>query len=113
MFKFVPAVSRVKVYADLEVPESFVSVVKDVYGDGHIRKYVLQITKDGIEAGLPAVIKSLGYKENIKFEIVLDGDNVMLMNAAISSENYASKTVVIGRVVSVFIPASYRKLQQS
>ena len=113
MFKFIPAVNRVKVYADLEVTESFVSVRKDVYGDGHVRKYVLQITKDGIEAGLPAVIKALGYKENIKFEIEVGPgeDSVMLMNAAISSENYTSKTVVIGRVVTVSIPASYRKLQ--
>lgn len=110
MFKFIPAVNRVKVYADLEIPASFVSVRKDVYGDGHVRKYVLQITKDGIEAGLPSVIKALGEKENIKFEVVPGEDSVMLMNAAISSENNASKTVVIGRVVTVSIPASYRKL---
>lgn len=111
VFKFVPAVNKVKVYADLEIPASFVRVIKDVYDDGHVRKYILQITKDGLEAGLPSVIKDLGEKENIKFEVVPGEDSVMLMNAAISSENNASKTVVIGRVVSVFTPATYRKLQ--
>lgn len=113
MFKFVPAFNRVEVHADLEVPESFVSVRKDVYGDGNVRKYVLEITKDGIDAGLPAVIKALGYKEHIKFEIEVGpgDDSVMLMNAAIASENYTSKTVVIGRVETVCTPATYRKLQ--
>ena len=111
MFKFVPAVNKVKVYADLEIPASFVRVIKDVYDDGHVRKYILQITKDGLEAGLPSVIEALRTKENIKFEVVPGEDSVMLMNAAISSENSASKTVVIGRVVSVFTPATYRKLQ--
>ena len=60
---------------------------------------------------MPSVINALGKKENIKFDVVSGEDSVMLMNAAISSENNASKTVVIGRVVSVFTPATYRKLQ--
>ena len=110
MFKFIPAVNRVKVYADLEIPASFVRVITGVYDEGHVRKYILQITKDGLEAGLPSVIEALRNKENIKFEVVPGEDSVMLMNAAISSENTASKTVVIGRVVSVSTPATYRKL---
>lgn len=111
MFKFIPTVSEVKVYADLEIPASFVRVIKYVDDDGHVRKYILQITKEGLDAGLLPVIKALGEKEYIKFEVVLGEDSVMLMNAAISSENKASKTVVIGRVVSVFTPATYRKVQ--
>ena len=43
--------------------------------------------------------------------MVTGEDSVMIMDAAIASENDATKTVVIGRVVSVFTPATYRKLQ--
>lgn len=111
MFKFIPAVNRVKVYADLEVPASFVRVIKDVYDDGRVKRHILQITKDGLEAGLPSVIKTLGEKEDVKFEIVPGENSVMIMDAAISSENDAAQTVVIGRVVSVYTPATYRKLQ--
>ena len=111
MFKFIPAVNRIKVYSDLEVPASFVRVIKDVYDDGGIKRHILQITKDGLDAGLHTVIKTLGEKEDIKFEMVPGEDSVMIMNAAIASENDAAQTVVIGRVVSVFTPATYRKLQ--
>ena len=110
MFKFIPAIHRTKVYADLEVPASFVRVIKDVYDDGHTRRHILQITKDGLEAGLHQVIETLGEKENIKFEMRPGEDSVMLMNAAISSKNDATQTVVIGRAVSVFTPATYKKL---
>lgn len=111
MFKFIPAVNRVKVYADLEVPASFVRVIKDVYDDGGVKRHILQITSDGIDAGLPSVIKTLGEKEDVKFEMIPGENSVMLMDAAISSENDATQTVVIGRVVSVYTPATYRKLQ--
>ena len=111
MFKFIPAVNRVKVYADLEVPASFVRVIKDVYDDGGAKRYILQITSDGIDAGLPSVIKALGEKEDVKFEMIPGDNSIMLMDAAISSENDATKTVVIGRVVSAYKPATYMKLQ--
>lgn len=111
MFKFIPAINRVKVYSDLEVPASFVRVVKDVYDDGDIKRHVLQITKYGLDAGLDMVIKDLGEKEDIKFEMITGDDSVIIMDAAIASENDDTKTVVIGRVVSVFTPATYRKLQ--
>ena len=110
MFKFIPSVNRVKVYSDLEVPASFVRVIKDVYDDRGIKRHILQITKDGLEAGLPSVIKALGEKENIKFEVLPGDDSVMIMDAAIASKNDATQTVVIGRVVSIFTPATYRKL---
>ena len=111
MFKFIPSVNRVKVYADLEIPSSFVRVIKDVYDDRHVRKYILQITKDGLEAGLPSVIETLGEKEGIRFEMIPGDDSIMIMDAAIASKNDATQTVVIGRVVSVFTQATYRKLQ--
>ena len=111
MFKFIPAVIKVKVYADLEIPASFVRVIKEVYDDGRVRKHILEITNDGLEAGLLSMIKALENKENIKFEIVPDKDSYLIMNAAISSENNTSKTVVIGRVAPVITPAMYRKLR--
>ena len=110
MFKFIPAIKSIKVYHDLEVPASFVRVIKDVYDDGSIKRHILQITKDGLDAGLDMVIKALGRKDCIKFEMVLDNDGVMIMDAAIASENHDTKTVVIGRVVSVITPATYRKM---
>ena len=111
MFKFIPAVNRIKVYPDLEVPVSFVRVIKDVYDDRGIKRHILQITKDGLDAGLNMVIKALGEKENIKFEMVPGDDSVMIMDAAIESANSATQTVVIGRVVSTSTPATYIKLQ--
>ena len=111
MFKFIPAVNRIKVYPDLEVPVSFVRVIKDVYDDRGIKRHILQITKDGLDAGLNIVIKALGEKENIKFEMVPGDDSVMIMDAAIASANNATQTVVIGRVVSTSTPATYIKLQ--
>ena len=111
MFKFIPEVNRVKVCSDLEVPASFVRVINDVHDNGSIKRHVLQITKDGLDAGLVVVIKALREKEDIKFEMMYKGDSIMIIDAAIASENNATQTVVIGRVVSVFTPATYRKLE--
>lgn len=110
MFKFVPAVYRTKVCGDLEIPASFVREIRDVFDDGSIKRHILEITKDGLNAGLADVIASLVDDEGVKFKMEIREDGVFLMDAAISSENDAARTCVIGRVVLESKPATYKKL---
>lgn len=111
MFKFIPAVNRIKVCSDLEIPASFVKEIRDVFDDGSIKRRILQITPDGIRAGLTNVIHDLAENEGVKFKIdVRENGDIFLLDAAISSENDAASTCVIGRVVLDIKPATYKKL---
>lgn len=111
MFKFIPAVNRTKVCSDLEIPASFVKEIRDVFDDGSIKRHILQITPDGIRAGLTNVIHDLAENEGVKFKMdVRENGDIFLLDAAISSENDATRTCVIGRVVSDVKPATYKKL---
>lgn len=110
-FRFVPAKSRVVVHGDLEVPAHFIKKVNDIFDDGSIKRYILQITPDGVRAGLTNVIYSLVKNEGVRFKVDVRGDeSVFIIDAAISSENDDAKTVVIGHITSEEAPATYEKL---
>lgn len=111
-FRFVPAKSRVVVHGDLEVPANFIKEVSDRFDDGSIKTYILQITPDGVRAGLTDVIYALAKNEGVRFKVdVREGEGVFLIDAAISSENDASRTVVIGRITHEESSATYEKCE--
>ena len=111
-FRFVPAKSRVVVHGDLEVPAHFIRDVSDRFDDGSIKTHILQITPDGIRAGLINVIYALVKNEGVKFKVDDREDEIVfLIDAAISSENNASGTVVIGRVTYEEASATYEKCE--
>lgn len=111
-FRFVPAKSRVVVYGDLEVPAHFIKDVSDRFDDGSIKRYILQITSDGIRAGLTDVIYALAKNEGIRFKVdVRDGKSIFILDAAISSENDAARTVVIGHITHEEASATYEKCE--
>lgn len=111
-FRFVPAKSRVVVHGDLEVPAHFIRVINDRFDDGSIKRYVLQITPDGIRAGLTNVIYALVKDEGIMFKVdVREDEGVFIIDAAISSENDAARTVVIGHITHEEASATYEKCE--
>lgn len=110
-FRFVPAKSRIVVHEDLEVPAHFIKKVNDIFDDGSIKRYILQITPDGVRAGLTNVIYALVKNEGVRFKVdVRDDEGVFIIDAAISQENDDAKTVVIGHITSEEAPATYEKL---
>lgn len=110
-FRFVPAKSRIVVHGDLEVPANFIKEVNDRFDDGSIKRYILQITPDGIRAGLINVIYALVKNEGVRFKVdVRDDEGIFIIDAAISSENDDAGTVVIGHITSDEAPATYEKL---
>jgi hypothetical protein len=110
-FKFVPATSRVIVRGELVIPACFVREVNDRFDDGSVKVYKLQVTSDGIRAGLLDVIYALVKNEGVKFKVdIKEGDGVFLVDMAISAENDADRTVTIGNVVVVGNPPTYEKL---
>lgn len=110
-FRFVPAKSRIVVHGDLEVPAHFIKEISDRFDDGSIKRYILQITPDGIRAGLTDVIYALVKNEGVRFKVdVREDEGIFILDAAISSENDAARTVVIGHITSEEAPATYEKL---
>lgn len=110
-FKFVPATSRIIVRGELVIPACFVREVNDRFDDGSVKVYKLQITSDGIRAGLLDVIYALVKNEGVKFKVdIKEGEGVFLVDMAISAENDADRTVTIGNVVVVGNPPTYEKL---
>jgi len=110
-FRFVPAKSRIVVHGDLEVPAHFIKEVNDRFDDGSIKTHILQITPAGVRAGLTNVIYALAKNEGVRFKVdVREDEGVFIIDAAISSENDAARTVVIGRITSEEAPATYEKL---
>lgn len=110
-FRFVPSVSKVIVYSEFEVPAHFVREANDRFDDGSIKNYKLQVTNDGVRAGLLDVIYAIVKNEGLKFKVKIEeGEGAFILDAAIASENDAARTVTIGRVVSIDTPATYEKL---
>lgn len=111
-FRFVPAKSRVVVHGDLEVPAHFIREINDRFDDGSIKTHILQITPDGVRAGLINVIYALAKNEGVRFKVdVRECEGVFLIDAAISSENDAARTVVIGRITHEEASATYEKCE--
>lgn len=111
-FRFVPAKNRVVVHGDLEVPAHFIKEVNDRFDDGSIKTYMLQITPAGVRAGLTNVIYALAKNEGVRFKVdVREDEGVFIIDAAISSENDAARTVVIGRITHEEASATYEKCE--
>ena len=111
-FRFVPAKSIIVVHGDLEVPAHFIRVVNDRFDDGSIKTHILQITPDGVCAGLTNVIYALAKNEGIRFKVdVREGEGIFILDAAISSENDAARTVVIGHITHEEASATYEKCE--